>query len=115
MLAIKYVILEAPNGETFLTLKLRIKDNNSGFKLGSVRLLDPQGVQHFYWIYTASHGKYYFVGEDPTSEVEYTFNITLPKGSAPGIWGIYEIALIDCAENKSVYNFVEIIHFEIIE
>ncbi len=104
----------SPNGETFVTLKLRIKDNISGLSIGYVLFVDPQGVQHRYWLYPPKWNVNYFDG-DPTAEQEYTFLITLPKGSAPGKWGIYEISLTDCALSTTVYNFVEIIHFEISE
>ena len=50
---------------------------------------------------------------NPTVEVEYTFKITLPEGSAPGIWSIYEISLNDFALNTTVYDFTEIIHFDV--
>ena len=105
---------EAPNGETFVTLKLRIQDNVSGLKIGYLRLLDPEGKQHGYWLYPPKYGNgsFYFDG-DPTIEQEYIFKVTLPKGSAPGTWGIYEISLTDFALNSIVYDFTETIHFEI--
>ena len=105
-------IPEAPNGETFVTLKLRVKDNISGFKIGYVRILDPQGLSHGYWLYPPVYSGYYFDG-DPTVEVEYTFKLTLPEGSAPGTWSIYEISLNDFALNTTVYDFTEIIHFDV--
>lgn len=105
-------IPEAPNGETFVTLKLRVKDNISGFKTGYIRILDPQGINHGYWLNPPVYSGYYFTG-DPTVEVEYTFKITLPEGSAPGIWSIYEISLNDFALNTTVYDFTEIIHFDV--
>ena len=102
----------APDGETFVTLKLKISDNISGARIGYVKFLDPQGIIHGYWLYLSDNSGYYFDG-DPTEVVEYTFKITLPKGSAPGIWGIYEISVTDFALNSSVYDFTETIHFEI--
>lgn len=105
---------EAPNGETYVTLKLKIKDDISGLSIGYIKLLDPQGKLHGYWLYTPRYNVNYFEG-DPTIETEYTFKFTLPEGSAPGTWGIYEISLTDCALNSSVYDFTEIIHFEIIK
>ena len=105
-------IPEAPNGETFVTLKLRVKDNISGFKIGYVRILDPQGLKHGYWLYPPVYSGYYFDG-DPTVEAEYTFKLTLPEGSAPGTWSIYEISLNDFALNTTVYDFTEIIHFDV--
>ena len=105
-------IPEAPNGETFVTINLRIKDDISGFKIGSIQLLDPLGNIHHFWVYpTPSWNTTYYQLGDPTEEKEFNFTLTLPKGSAPGIWGIYDISLTDFALNKSVYNFAEIIHF----
>ena len=103
---------EQPNGETFVTLTLKINDDIAGVKIGYVKFLDPQGIIHGYWLYFPNWSDDYFTG-DPTEVQTYTFNITLPKGSAPGIWGIYEISLTDHALNKEVYNFTEIIHFEV--
>lgn len=103
----------APNGETVVTVTMRIKDNLSGVNKGYIRFIDPQGVSHGYWLYFPYFYDYYFDG-DPTVEQEYTFQFTLPKGSAPGIWGIYEIELCDCALSSTVYNFAEIVHFDII-
>lgn len=109
-------IPEAPNGETFVTVTMKIKDNISGFKIGGIRLLNPLGVQYFKWIYPTPYwDTTYFQLGNPTEWREYSFTITLPKGSAPGTWGIYEISLTDFAMNQSVYNFAEIIHFEVDE
>lgn len=105
---------DAPNGETYVTLKLKIKDDISGLDIGYVKFLDPQGKLHGYWLYPPRYNVIYFEG-DPTIETEYTFKMTLPEGSAPGVWGVYEIALTDCALNSSVYDFTEIIHFEIMK
>jgi hypothetical protein len=105
----------APDGETTVTLKLKIKDDISGVKIGYVRFVDPQGIQHGYWLYfpnTLMGSIRYFEG-DPTLEAEYTFSLTLPKGSAPGIWGVYEISLTDYSLSRSVYSFSEITHFTV--
>ena len=104
-------IPEAPNGETFVTLTLRIKDDISGLKIGYVHFLDPLGKTYGLWLYpdTGFSGSYF--NGDPTIERQYEFHITLPAGSAPGTWGVYDISLTDYAMNKSVYNFAEIIHF----
>ena len=105
-------IPEQPNGETYVTVTVKVKDNFSGIKIGYIRFVDPQGIQHGYWMYFPYRSEYYFDG-DPTELAAYTLTFTLPKGSAPGTWGIYEISLTDCALNVSVYNFAEIIHFEV--
>lgn len=104
---------EQPNGETFVTLTIKVRDDISGVKIGYLRLLDPLGVQHGYWLYFDNFSGDYFENGDPTEEKTYTFTVTLPKGSAPGTWGVYEISLTDFALNVSVYNFVEIVHFDV--
>ena len=53
----------------------------------------------------------YFDG-DPTVWEKYTIIYTLPKGSAPGIWGVADITLDDKALNGKTYNFVETLIFE---
>lgn len=106
-------IPEQPNGETYVTLTLNVSDDISGVKIGYLRLLDPQGVQHGYWLYFPNYGGYYFENGDPAEVKTYSFTVTLPKGSAPGIWGVYEISLTDYALNIGVYNFTEIVHFEV--
>lgn len=105
-------IPEQPNGETFVTINIKVKDNISGVKIGYLRLVDPQGIQHGYWLYFPNYSGDYFDG-DPTEEKLYSFTVTLPKGSVPGTWGVYEISITDYALNSSVYNFVEIVHFEV--
>ncbi len=99
-----------PNGETYVTIKIKAKDSISGLQIGYLRLIDPVGNIHGDWIYFGwGTGSYY----GPTEEAEYTIKRTLPVGSAPGIWGIYEISLTDFANNTRAYNFVEIIHFTV--
>ena len=106
-------IPEQPNGETYVTITLKVNDDISGIKIGYLRLVDPQGVQHGYWLYFPNYSGYYFEGSDPTEVREYTFTVTLPKGSVPGMWGVYEISLTDYALNVGVYDFTEIVHFEV--
>ena len=103
-----------PDGETIVTLKIKVKDDISGFCIGYVNFMDPLGHLYGNWIYPEWYGNQSdFGGGDPTVEREYTFTITLPKGSMPGTWGVSEITLTDFAMNNSVYNFTEIVHFKI--
>ena len=44
-----------------------------------------------------------------------TLNARLPKGSAPGKWGLSEINVWDKAGNQRNYNFVEYVRFDIIK
>ena len=104
-----------PNGETFVNITITISDNLSGVRIGYLKLIDPQGLLHSDWIYFegVNHGGTYSPFEDNTIPRTFTIKRTLPAGSAPGIWGIYEISLTDFAENSVVYNFAEIVHFEV--
>ena len=105
-----------PNGETLVTLEYRIRDNISGVANGSVRLRDPQGIEHFFYLHPDDgylHGSTWFPSRDPTAWAPQTWTLLLPVGSAPGIWGIAEIAVWDRAENLKHYNFTEIIHFDV--
>ena len=45
----------------------------------------------------------------------YRFNLVLPQGSAPGVWGISDIVVIDKVGNTKSYNFEEYVRFDIIE
>ena len=103
---------EAPNGETRVEIKVRIKDDASGLSHLSFNLRDPQGVNHFQYFYTENYHNVFFNG-DATMWKEYTIVTILPPGSIPGTWGLVDMTLIDLAENQTKYDFVEIVHFEI--
>ena len=105
---------EDPNGETFVTLKYRIRDNISGVTIADIRLRDPQGIEHFSYMDPKDgdiHGSTWFPSEDPSVWSDETWTVLLPAGSAPGIWGIAEIGIRDRANNFKRYDFTEIIHF----
>ncbi len=102
---------EAPDGETLVTINFYARDDKSGFNHGGFRLLDPQGLTHFDYHSHRNTGTSYFDG-DPTLWEKYTIKRVLPKGSAPGIWGLSEMSLIDKAWNEKIYNFVETLIFE---
>ena len=103
-----------PNGETTVDITFYVKDNISGYKLGSLKLRDPQGVTHHHYHYPVHRGKLYFPG-DPTEYGRYSKRIILPVGSVPGTWGLAEMTLWDRAKNKLYVNFTEIVRFEISE
>ena len=105
-------IPDAPNGETIVDITFKVKDNISGYTLGSMRLRDPQGVTHHFYHYPEGRGLIYFNG-DPTVYKEYKQNILLPVGSVPGIWGLAEMTITDKAGNTQRYDFTEIVRFEI--
>lgn len=105
---------DMPNGETKVQIKLKIKDNISGFSHLRLWLKDPQGILHFYDYYGDSYGDMYYYGS-PTEFKEYIINIILPIGSAPGTWGISEIEVSDMVKNHISYDFTETISFVITE
>ena len=108
----KPTIPEAPNGETIVTITFFIKDNISGYEIGSMRLRDPNGVTHHYYHYIPGRGDMFFDG-DPTIYKRYTQKITLPVGSIPGIWGLAEMQVEDKAGNTASHDFTEIVRFEV--
>ena len=103
---------EAPNGETEITVGLWYRDNISGMDRAALLLRDPQGGNHHYWIQPDGYASLYPDG-DPTEWRYLERVVILPPGSVPGTWGIAEITVDDRAQNYEVYNFVEIVHFEV--
>ncbi len=102
---------EAPDGETLVTINYYARDDKSGLGHVLYRLKDPQGILHTEWHYHKNHYTEYFDG-DPTVWERYTIKCVLPKGSAPGIWGLAEMEMADKAWNVKTYNFVETVIFE---
>jgi len=102
---------EALDGETKVTINFYARDDKSGFVQCSYTLRDPQGIDHFQWFYHRNFYSVYFDG-DPTVWERYTINCVLPKGSAPGIWGLASIDATDLAGNARTFNFVETLIFE---
>lgn len=100
-----------PNGETLVTLQFDMRDDISGLSSGSLYLRDPQGIEHYHGIYRPAHEGVWFPASDPSEWTRYTWTTLLPIGSAPGIWGLSEMALEDRAKNFSRYDFTEIMHF----
>ena len=102
---------EAPDGETLVTINYYARDNKSGLGHVDYRLRDPQGMDYFEYHYHRNFYTDYFDG-DATVWERYTINVVLPRGSAPGIWGLAELSLEDKALNRHTYNFVETLIFE---
>ena len=103
---------DAPDGETKVTIGYWAKDDKSGLGVVNYRFLDPQGISHFQYHYHDNFYTQFFVG-DPTAWKYYEIDVVLPQGSPPGTWGLQEMELYDKAMNKSSYNFVETMHFQI--
>ena len=101
----------APNGETEVTLTFRVKDDISGYQIGSFNLRDPQGLTSFYYHYPPRRDNIYPNSLD-LDWYEYSSTIILPAGSAPGTWGVIEMTLTDRANNFKTYDFTETITFE---
>ena len=105
-----------PNGETLVTLKYRVRDNISGVTFAHIFLRDPQGIEHFFHMHPKDgylHGSTWFPSRDPSPWSDETWTVLLPVGSAPGIWGVAEIEVVDRADNVKHYDFTEIIHFDV--
>lgn len=105
---------EAPDGETYVTIEYYAKDDKAGLGRVAYNLLDPQGISHHQYHYHENYYTLFFEG-DATAWTKYTINVILPKGSAPGTWGLQEMYLQDKAGNFVVHNFEEIVHFVIEE
>ena len=103
---------EAPDGETLVTINFYTRDNKSGLDALDYALRDPQGIDHVTWYDGFScRGEKYYNG-DPTAWEHQVAKIILPKGSAPGIWGMAYMELMDKVQNWRKYDFVETLIFE---
>lgn len=117
----------APDGETLFEMEFFSRDssaflgNEAGLNNGFYTLRDPQGKVFNYGM---QDDFYKFFGRDffyplkdpigpPGNWRKYKVSTLLPKGSAPGLWGVEGITLIDRAGNKKYYNFTEIVRFDL--
>ena len=100
----------APNGETVVTFKFKVKDDISGYNLGTFYLRDPQGLLYGFYQYPERRSDLFPSSED-LDWFEYERTVVLPPGSAPGTWGVAELTLQDRALNYKTYNFTEIVSF----
>ena len=113
----------APDGETKVEINLFAKDSSNYFgEEASITeiwywLRDPQGVDHeFRFFPDGGNGRRTLTPDSAAYEWNrLTLNARLPKGSAPGKWGLSEINIWDKAGNQRRYNFVEYIRFDIIK
>ncbi len=104
--------LSNPDGQTKVTISYFAKDDKSGVGAVSYALIDPTGKRHSEYHY---HENFYtdFFNGVANRYNEYRIEHVLPRGSAPGIWGLQEIVLNDKGGNSANFNFTEIIHFEV--
>jgi len=103
---------DAPNGETIVTFRFRVKDDISGYQIGSYYLRDPQGSVFAFYHYPERRSDL-FPSDEDLDWFEYESTVVLPPGSAPGTWGVTELTLRDRAQNYKTYNFTEIVSFQV--
>ena len=103
----------APDGETKVEVNILVKDTSNFYgKEASVTqiyylLRDPQGIDHEFRFYPdGGNGRISLKPDSAAYEWKrLTLNARLPKGSAPGQWGLSEIRVWDKAGNQRRYNF----------
>jgi len=104
--------LVSPDGETLVTIEYYARDNISGYGSGgNLKLRDPQGIEHQYYVYHRNWYTDYFDG-DPRAWEKYVFQVILPRGSVPGVWGLSQMTLVDKAGQAKGYDFTETVRFD---
>ncbi|NHA14010.1 hypothetical protein [Thioalkalivibrio sp. XN279] len=128
---------ESPDGETIVRISYWAYEetpleNASGVSIVTLALRNPQGQEYFWYHGDGSTGvagrspsihRPYFecpsliveeLGEcDATTKIKYEFEVRLPVGSAPGIWGLVEMTVSDFAGNFLRVQFTEVIRFDL--
>ena len=115
-----------PNGETRVDINFNARDlsdyigHESGVYLVSMVLQDPQGNRFGYQTgnSTMNHPDLNYYDTNPVNNSDwknYRFDLVLPAGSAPGLWGISDITILDKVGNTRNYNFVEYVRFDVSE
>ena len=113
----------APDGETKVKIRVLAKDtsnyfgNEASISNMSFYLRDPQGNDHEFRLYVGGINRFYDLTplENASEWKLYTLDARLPKGSAPGTWGLSEIVIWDRAGNRKNYSFLEYVRFDIIK
>ncbi|WP_088323998.1 T9SS type A sorting domain-containing protein [Polaribacter tangerinus] len=117
---------QAPNGETRVDINFNARDLSDfpGYEAGvysvSLLLRDPQGKKYGFQTgnTTMNHPDLDLADTEPVLDNKwrnYRFDLVLPQGSAPGVWGISDIVILDKVGNTRSYNFEEYVRFDIIE
>ncbi len=119
---------KAPDGETRVDIEIFARDysdfegKESGIQLVSFMLRDPQGKEFGYQTGNATMNHPDLPngagGHEPRYGDDwkvYRFNMVLPKGSAPGKWGLASAAVTDLVGNTRKYSFTEYVRFDVIE
>ena len=116
---------QAPNGETRVDINFNARDlsdfpgHEAGVYSVSLTLRDPQGKKFSYNTgnATMNHPDLNLGDTEPVLDSlwrNYRFDLTLPVGSAPGLWGVSDIIISDKVGNIKSYNFEEYVRFDII-
>jgi len=114
----------SPDGETAFEMEFFAKDSSefsgheAGIQNGYYVLRDPQGKQFGFSMQgDLDNNNFYYLLEDPYGNPglwrKYKVKTLLPKGSAPGLWGVESISLNDRAQNSKYFNFVELVRFDL--
>jgi hypothetical protein len=98
----------SPDGETLVTLRFQVNEDLSGYRMGSFRLRDPRGTEQLHYHYPAKSPPF-MPDPDKPDWLQYEATVVLPRGSAPGKWGLTELTLQDQARNFATHDFTEII------
>ncbi len=116
----------SPNGETRVDISMIARDlsdypgHESGVAAVSFVLRDPLGYEHGFQTgnSTMNHPELDIYDFDPAENSNwalYHFDLVLPVGSPPGIWGMSSAQIRDKAGNIRNYSFIELVRFDIIE
>ena len=93
----------------------RVRDDISGYALGTLICATLRGMIHGYYHYPAARRDDFYPLPEELDWQEYTATVMLPAGSAPGLLGVSEFTVRDRAGNFKSYDFVEIVTFDVIE
>jgi hypothetical protein len=117
----------APDGETLFEMEFFARDSSAylnqeaGLNNGYYTLRDPQGKTFNFPMQGDLVKQFktdiFYALKDPVGKPgewrKYRVSTLLPKGSAPGLWGVESIRLSDRAFNSKNYNFTEIVRFDL--
>ena len=114
---------QSPDGETRVDIRLFARDLSdyegyeSGVKFIYYVLRDPNGKEYTYssWNDNYLFDIYTGIPANNNNWQLVNLDIVLPKGSAPGKWGLSSIRTIDLAGNRRDYSFIEYVRFDVIE
>ncbi len=117
----------SPDGETLFEMEFFARDSSAyinqeaGLNIGYYSLRDPQGKTFTFSMQGDLAKQFktdiFYALKDPVGKPgewrKYRVSTLLPKGSAPGLWGVESISLSDRAFNTKYYNFTEIVRFDL--